>query len=115
MWPGGRNVRFRGKITIDMPVAPVIFSSSTMSHATEDAVGRVRGDSMTDAGARPRRLRWLMIGMAFLATVINYLDRQTLSVVAPILREQFHKRFSECPSGAHDSGFQLSRLRRAAR
>ena len=36
------------------------------------------------------RLRWLMIGMAFLATVINYLDRQTLSVVAPVLRDQFH-------------------------
>ena len=31
-----------------------------------------------------------MIAMAFLATVINYLDRQTLSVVAPVLREQFH-------------------------
>lgn len=40
---------------------------------------------------RPSRLRWLMIGFAFLATVIiNYLDRQTLSVVAPVLREQFH-------------------------
>jgi MFS transporter, ACS family, aldohexuronate transporter len=38
----------------------------------------------------PSRLRWLMIAMVFLATVINYLDRQTLSVVAPVLREQFH-------------------------
>jgi len=36
------------------------------------------------------RLRWVMISMAFLATVINYLDRQTLSVVAPVLRDQFH-------------------------
>lgn len=31
-----------------------------------------------------------MITFAFLATVINYLDRQTLSVAAPVLREQFH-------------------------
>jgi ACS family hexuronate transporter-like MFS transporter len=31
-----------------------------------------------------------MIGLAFLATVINYLDRQTLSVAAPVLIEQFH-------------------------
>jgi ACS family hexuronate transporter-like MFS transporter len=31
-----------------------------------------------------------MITLAFLATMINYLDRQTLSVAAPILREQFH-------------------------
>jgi MFS transporter, ACS family, hexuronate transporter len=36
------------------------------------------------------RWRWLMIGFAFLATVVNYLDRQTLSVAAPVLREQFH-------------------------
>lgn len=31
-----------------------------------------------------------MIAFVFLATVINYLDRQTLSVAAPTLREQFH-------------------------
>ena len=31
-----------------------------------------------------------MIALVFLATVINYLDRQTLSVVAPVLREEFH-------------------------
>lgn len=31
-----------------------------------------------------------MISFAFLATLINYLDRQTLSVAAPVLREQFH-------------------------
>jgi len=38
----------------------------------------------------PSPLRWLMIALAFLATVINYLDRQTLSVVAPILSAEFH-------------------------
>jgi ACS family hexuronate transporter-like MFS transporter len=31
-----------------------------------------------------------MIGLAFLATVINYLDRQALSVIAPALREEFN-------------------------
>jgi MFS transporter, ACS family, hexuronate transporter len=36
------------------------------------------------------RLRWVMIGFAFAATVINYLDRQALSVVAPALREEFN-------------------------
>jgi ACS family hexuronate transporter-like MFS transporter len=36
------------------------------------------------------RRRWLMISFAFWATVINYLDRQALSVGAPVLREQFH-------------------------
>jgi ACS family hexuronate transporter-like MFS transporter len=35
-------------------------------------------------------LRWRMISLAFWATVINYLDRQTLSVAAPLLQEKFH-------------------------
>jgi ACS family hexuronate transporter-like MFS transporter len=30
-----------------------------------------------------------MIGLVFLATVINYLDRQALSVAAPVLRDEF--------------------------
>ena len=34
--------------------------------------------------------RWLMIALAFFATAINYLDRQTLSVAAPVLIDQFH-------------------------
>lgn len=38
----------------------------------------------------PSRLRWLMISLVFWATVINYLDRQALSVAAPVLRQQFH-------------------------
>jgi MFS transporter, ACS family, hexuronate transporter len=38
----------------------------------------------------PERQRWLMISLAFFATLINYLDRQTLSVVAPVLLDNFH-------------------------
>lgn len=37
----------------------------------------------------PSPKRWLMISLVFWATVINYLDRQALSVAAPVLREQF--------------------------
>jgi ACS family hexuronate transporter-like MFS transporter len=33
--------------------------------------------------------KWWMLGFAFLATVINYLNRQTLSVMAPALMLQF--------------------------
>jgi ACS family hexuronate transporter-like MFS transporter len=40
--------------------------------------------------SRPSNLRWLMISLVFLGTAINYLDRQTLSVVAPELIDQFH-------------------------
>ena len=38
---------------------------------------------------RPSRLRWVMIGLAFLATVICYLDRQALAVTAPELKTRF--------------------------
>jgi ACS family hexuronate transporter-like MFS transporter len=41
--------------------------------------------------ARPiRGLRWWIIGMICLVTIINYIDRQTLSVLAPTIREEFH-------------------------
>ena len=33
--------------------------------------------------------KWWMLGFAFLATMINYLDRQTLSVMAPVLLQKF--------------------------
>jgi len=35
------------------------------------------------------RRKWWMLSFAFLATVINYLNRQTLSVMAPMLLQQF--------------------------
>jgi ACS family hexuronate transporter-like MFS transporter len=34
-------------------------------------------------------LRWWIAGLLFLATVINYVDRQCLSVLAPVLRDEF--------------------------
>lgn len=36
------------------------------------------------------RLRWRIIGTCFLATTINYLDRQCLSVAAPAISSEFH-------------------------
>jgi ACS family hexuronate transporter-like MFS transporter len=32
--------------------------------------------------AKPNRLRWAILGLLFLATVLNYVDRQTLSILA---------------------------------
>src|SRR4026209_1175603 len=40
--------------------------------------------------ARPiSNLRWWIGGLLFASTVINYLDRQTLSVLAPYLKQQY--------------------------
>jgi ACS family hexuronate transporter-like MFS transporter len=36
-----------------------------------------------------RRLRWYIGGLLFLSTVINYIDRQTLSVLAPYLQVEY--------------------------
>jgi ACS family hexuronate transporter-like MFS transporter len=36
-----------------------------------------------------RRLRWYIGGLLFLSTVINYIDRQTLAVLAPYLKVEY--------------------------
>jgi len=36
-----------------------------------------------------RGLRWYIGGLLFLSTVINYIDRQTLSVLAPDIKREF--------------------------
>jgi ACS family hexuronate transporter-like MFS transporter len=42
-------------------------------------------------GRRPiANLRWWIGGLLFASTVINYLDRQTLSLLAPFLKLQYH-------------------------
>src|SRR6201981_2067241 len=42
--------------------------------------------------ARPyiRNLRWWIGGLLFASTVINYIDRQTLSLLAPYLKQDYH-------------------------
>ena len=36
-----------------------------------------------------RRLRWVIVGWLTLSTVLNLIDRQTLSILAPFLRDRF--------------------------
>src|SRR3989440_8905976 len=56
-----------------------------------------RGTFMPVAGqsgsAQPRaipNLRWWIGGILFASTVINYIDRQTLSLLAPYLKLEYH-------------------------
>ena len=39
----------------------------------------------TEAGFKLRGLRWWIVGLIFLATLINYIDRLTISVLAPVI------------------------------
>jgi ACS family hexuronate transporter-like MFS transporter len=49
---------------------------------------------VSDTQNSPRRvihsLRWWIGGLLFASTVINYIDRQTLSILAPFLKDQYH-------------------------
>src|ERR1044071_9436436 len=35
-------------------------------------------------------IRWWIGGLLFASTVINYIDRQTLSILAPFLKTEYH-------------------------
>jgi len=39
---------------------------------------------------KPHRLRWWILLLLFLAMTINILDRQVLSLVAPVVRDELH-------------------------
>ena len=41
--------------------------------------------AVAESGFRIRGLRWWIIGVVFLATLINYIDRLTISVLAPVI------------------------------
>ena len=38
----------------------------------------------------PSRYRWLVLSVFVLCSAINYLDRQTLATLAPLVRAEFH-------------------------
>ncbi len=42
------------------------------------------------AGFKLRHLRWWIIGLIFLATLINYIDRLTVSVLAPVITKELN-------------------------
>lgn len=42
-----------------------------------------------------KHLRWWIVWTLFFSTVINYINRQTLSVLAPVIIEQFHMSHSD--------------------
>ena len=44
----------------------------------------------TDIRSYAERRRWLILSLLFTITVINFIDRQTLSVLAPVVRESLH-------------------------
>jgi MFS transporter, ACS family, hexuronate transporter len=62
--------------------------------------------SAEGAGFRIRRLRWFICGLLFAATVLNYIDRQVFSILAPDLQRDIG--WSELAYGRIVIAFQLS-------
>jgi MFS transporter, ACS family, aldohexuronate transporter len=52
------------------------------------------------------RMRWVVVGLLFFATTINYLDRAILGVILPEIRDQFH--FGLPAYGVIQMWFQLA-------
>jgi ACS family hexuronate transporter-like MFS transporter len=56
----------------------------------------------------PRQVRWWILTLLFLVTVINFVDRQSLSIVAPVLRDSLH--LSNTDYGRIVSAFQAGMM-----
>jgi ACS family hexuronate transporter-like MFS transporter len=65
-------------------------------------------DASLDSVPIWQQIRWRILALLFLVTVINFVDRQTLSVVAPVIREQFH--LSATDYGKIVSSFMLGMM-----
>ncbi|HXR78324.1 MAG TPA: MFS transporter [Bryobacteraceae bacterium] len=58
------------------------------------------------SGRYIRNLRWYICGLLFFATTINYIDRQVLGILKPVLDNQLH--INQAEYGWIIFGFQLS-------
>ena len=63
-------------------------------------------DDLTTPRFIVRNLRWWIGGLLFASTVINYIDRQTLNVLAPYLKAEYH--WSNSDFALIVIGFRLS-------
>src|SRR5580658_378874 len=79
----------RQRILWAMNSAP---SSSTVTFASEQASKR----------------RWLVLGLLLLITIINFIDRQTVSVLAPLIRASLH--LSNAQYGRIVAAFQFGMM-----
>jgi ACS family hexuronate transporter-like MFS transporter len=61
--------------------------SETEARSAEESKGRPAGIEWTEP---VNSKRWVILGLLFFATTINYLDRAVLGVILPEIRDRFH-------------------------
>ncbi len=66
----------------------------------------IRSVTRQEASRGSRRIRWWIVWTLFFSTVTNYISRQTFSVVAPVITQQFH--FSHTQMAQILGAFQIS-------
>lgn len=71
----GANLQLRGEPSVDRG------AESLTGTATNNGV---------NGGRRGYSRAWLIVGLLTVSTALNYLDRQSLSILAPFLRERLH-------------------------
>lgn len=57
----------------------------------EDVASSLTGEAIAASHAQPRRVgryRWVICALLFFATTINYMDRQILGILAPVLQKE---------------------------
>jgi ACS family hexuronate transporter-like MFS transporter len=59
-----------------------------MAQGLTTEVARVPPPATSPRADGERPLRWAIVSLLFLATLINYIDRQTVAVLAPVLKEK---------------------------
>ncbi len=59
-----------------------------------------------DASAPAGRLRWYVCGLLFYATTVNYMDRQVLGLLKPVIQKELH--WTESDFSSIIFGFQLA-------
>jgi MFS transporter, ACS family, hexuronate transporter len=69
-------------------------------------IGFVQGTGPSLASNRRSHVRWVICGLLFFATTVNYMDRQVLGIVKPLLERDLH--WSEADYGWMVSAFQLA-------
>ncbi len=61
-----------------------------MQGGTPDTIRDAADMGIADAAARAGRYRWVICGLLFAATAINYIDRQMIGVLKPLLQSDLH-------------------------
>ena len=68
----------------------------------------MREQSVAEEEPKRDRTRWWIVWTLFCSTAINYISRQTLSVLAPVLRQRLH--LSNAQYGRVVSAFQFGMM-----